>query len=165
MKVQRRIVDVFRLCLLSRGLHLFQAIKIKIGEGEVRISFVAEEHGVAQVCERFVVLSEITIDVTQVVPRYPKISRVSSRPEFVSLPRLFQVAGYKMMVVRLDVKLLALAHPFAQLVRLPAVLHPERSLPQGIIAVTESGVGHGETRVKANGPLEKGNSGGIVVHR
>src|SRR3974377_1453028 len=107
-------------------------------------------------------LPEITIDVTQVVPRRP-ISRVSLRPEFVSLARLFQVAGYQMIVVRLDVKLLALAHPFAQLVRLPAVLRPEGGLPEGIIAVTEGGVRHGEIRVEADGPLEKRNLGSIVV--
>ena len=65
----------------------------------------------------------------QVVRRH-SISRIGLRPEFIGLARFFQVAGDKVIVVRLDVELLPLAHALAQFVGLPRVLRCQGWFPR-----------------------------------
>jgi hypothetical protein len=106
-------------------------------------------------------LPELTVDGTYVERRLD-ISWIGLPPEFIRLARLFQVAGDKLMVVRLDVELLPLAHPLPQLVGPPRVLRPQAGLPESRIAHSERGIGHHEIRVEADGPLEEGDGGGKV---
>jgi len=133
--------------------------------GEVGISYSEcgiEPAGFANLLKGFVILPESTVDPAPEAPRLA-LSRVDLRPQFIGLARLFQVAGDVEIVARLDVELLRLANPLAQLVGLSDVFRRELGLPQTLVAQPELGIPHGEIRVEADGPLEQRHGGGEIT--
>jgi hypothetical protein len=63
------------------------------------------------------VIAKIVVDDPQHAGRNA-VARVGLRPQFIGFARGFQVTGNRIFILRGDVKLFALAYPFAQLVGL-----------------------------------------------
>lgn len=103
------------------------------------------------------ILPETLVSDTQVSRRHI-VSWICLLPEFIGLARLFQVACNKVVVVRFDIKILALAHPAPQFVGFPRLLRTQTEFSEIEIACPKRGIGHGEIRVQEDGPLEQGHS-------
>src|SRR5271157_5743833 len=85
------------------------------------------------------------------------VSGIFLAPLLINLVGLVQFTGYETVIRRLDIEALALAHPVAQLKRLPEVLAGRTALPHVVVRHTQRGIGAGEVRIQFHGPLVKRN--------
>ncbi len=91
------------------------------------------------------------------------VARVGLRPQFIDLARCFQVPGEEKFIVRGDVKLFAIAYPFAKLVGLANILFGTGGFAQVHVAHSQTPVCHGKVGVQAGGPLEQRNGGSVIL--
>src|ERR1700730_19068424 len=130
------------------------ADKAKIGSGASRIKAKL----LADLCKRFLVLSELSIDGAKDAHWYV-VPRIRLRPKFIGLASLSQVANHGVGITRLDGKPLPLAHALAQLVSLPNAVRRQAVFPDTQVAQPERKMGHREIRVEPNCSLEQGCCG------
>ena len=100
-----------RVHILRRRLNGSCAGFLKAIQTEVRLCEEVVIHGIVRIDlksqaifrERFLVLPQCAVDRPKVVVSWHTIPRVGLRPDLIGLSCLFQVAGDKVIIVRLDV--------------------------------------------------------------
>src|ERR1700687_1329684 len=147
------------------GLSETSSALIRSSKGRIRERMVGvQTQRLATCLDRFVVLPDVCVLVSQIVERDP-LTWIGPFPELVIVDGLVHFSSDVLVVTSRNVEPFALAYTVAQLKGFGKVLVGQLRLMEIVVNGSQSAVGHGEEGVDFDGALEEGKGFRVLATR
>ena len=152
-KLSRTQSQALRICLIKHSFRFIESIQSHVSSGQILVREPVvgiETRGFARSRQSFVVLAETFVAQRQIVDGNI-VPWIGINPLLIDFNRLICVTQQLIVIVRSNVKPLALAGAVFEIESFPQILIAERALCEVGINDPQGRIGHGEVGIEFDG--------------